>query len=319
LLTGRHGIFPCYEAFLPIVDGMMNQYAKFLKTSLEVPWRKPISSLNYLLTSEAWRQEHNGYSHQGPGFINNLLTKKGHTYRIYLPPDANCLIYTIEQCLTVTDMINVVIAGKQAMPQWLSRDEAQEHCRIGASIWRWASTNDGEDPQLLLACAGDNLTLETMAAADIFRREAPEWRVRVVNVTDLLVLGIPQKYPHGLDEDRFERLFPRGCPAIFNFHGYTAAIKQLLWERPQNERFDLNGYREEGTTTTPFDMHIHNRTSRYHLIIQGAQKIAAGNPKAAAKAEELIVRYERKIRDHGVFIRREGVDPPQIAEWKWAG
>ena len=318
LLTGRHGIFPCYEAFLPIVDGMMNQYAKFLKTSLEVPWRKPISSLNYLLTSEAWRQEHNGYSHQGPGFINNLLTKKGHTYRIYLPPDANCLIRTIEECLTVTDKINLVIAGKQPMPQWLSREEAKEHCRVGASVWRWASTNDGEDPEVLLACAGDNLTLETMAAADILRREAPGWRVRVVNVTDLLVLGIPQKYPHGLDEDRFERLFPVNCPTIFNFHGYTAAIKQLLWERRQNERFDLNGYREEGTTTTPFDMHIHNRTSRYHLVIQGAQKIAWRNPKASAKAEELIVRFERKIADHGKFIRREGVDPPEIAEWKWA-
>ncbi len=317
LLTGRHGIFPCYEAFLPIVDGMMNQYAKFLKSSLEVPWRKPISSLNYLLTSEAWRQEHNGYSHQGPGFINNLLTKKGHTYRIYLPPDANCLIYTMEQCLIVTDMINLVIAGKQPMPQWLTREEAKEHCRVGASIWRWASTNDGEGPELVLACAGDNLTLETMAAADILRREAPEWRIRVVNVTDLLVLGIPQKYPHGLDGERFERLFPLGCPVIFNFHGYTAALKQLLWERAQNERFDLNGYREEGTTTTPFDMHIHNRTSRYHLVIQGGQKIASRNPKASAKAEELIVKYERKIADHGVFIRCEGVDPAEIAEWQW--
>ena len=318
LLTGRHGIFPCYEAFLPIVDGMMNQYAKFLKTSLEIPWRKPISSLNYLLTSEAWRQEHNGYSHQGPGFINNLLTKKGHTYRIYLPPDANCLIYTIEQCLTVTDKINLVIAGKQPMPQWLTREEAKDHCRVGASIWRWASTNEGEDPELVLACAGDNLTLETMAAGEILRREANEWRVRVVNVTDLLVLGIPQKYPHGLEEERFQRLFPLGCPVIFNFHGYTAAIKQMLWERPQNERFDLNGYREEGTTTTPFDMHIHNRTSRYHLVIQGAQKIAACNLKAGAKAEELIVKYERKIVDHGLFIRREGIDPPEIADWKWA-
>ena len=317
LLTGRHGIFPCYEAFLPIVDGMMNQFAKFLKTSLEVPWRKPISSLNYLLTSEAWRQEHNGYSHQGPGFINNLLTKKGHTYRIYLPPDANCLIRTIEKCLTVTDRINLVIAGKQPMPQWLTRDEAEEHCRVGATLWRWASTNEGEDPELVLACSGDNLTLETMAAADILRREAPEWRVRVVNVTDLLVLGIPQKYPYGLDAERFERLFPVDCPTIYNFHGYTAAIKQLLWERRENSRFDLNGYREEGTTTTPFDMHIHNRTSRYHLVIQGAQKIAWRNPKTSAKAEELIGRFERKIADHGKFIGREGVDPPEIARWKW--
>ncbi len=317
LLTGRHGVFPCYEAFLPIVDGMMNQYAKFLKSSLEVPWREPISSLNYLLTSEAWRQEHNGYSHQGPGFINNLLTKKGHTYRIYLPPDANCLIYTMDHCLKVTNYINLVIAGKQPMPQWLSMEEAEEHCRVGASVWRWASNNDGEDPELVLACSGDNLTLEVMAAADLFRREVPEWRIRVVNVTDLLVLGIPQKYPHGLDENRFQRLFPLDCPVIFNFHGYTAAIKQLLWERPQNERFDLNGYREEGTTTTPFDMHIHNRTSRYHLVIQGAQKVSKRNPKAAAKAEDLIVKYERKIADHGLFIQREGIDPPEIANWTW--
>lgn len=317
LLTGRHGLFPCYEAFVAIVDGMMNQYAKFLKSSLEIPWRKPISSLNYLLTSEAWRQEHNGYSHQGPGFINNLLTKKGHTYRIYLPPDANCLIYTMDYCFRVTDHINLLIASKQPMPQWLSREEAREHCRVGASIWRWASANDGEDPELVLACAGDNLTLEAMAAADLFRREVPDWRVRVVNVTDLLVLGIPQKYPHGLEEDRFQRLFPLDCPVIFNFHGYTAAIKQLLWERPQNERFDINGYREEGTTTTPFDMHIHNRTSRYHLVIQGAQKMAARNPKVAARAEELIVKYERKIADHNLFIQREGVDPPEIASWTW--
>ncbi|MGH7771442.1 MAG: phosphoketolase family protein [Candidatus Binatia bacterium] len=317
LLTGRHGVFPCYEAFLPIVDGMMNQYAKFLKSSLEVSWREPISSLNYLLTSEAWRQEHNGYSHQGPGFINNLLTKKGHTYRIYLPPDANCLIYTMDHCLRVTDYINLVIAGKQPMPQWLTREEAREHCRVGASVWRWASTNDGEDPELVLACSGDNLTLEVMAAADLFRREVPDWRVRVVNITDLLVLGIPQKYPHGLDEGRFQRLFPPDCPVIFNFHGYTAAIKQLLWERPQNERFDINGYREEGTTTTPFDMHIFNRTSRYHLVIQGAQKVSKRNPKAAAKAEDLIVKYERKIADHGLFIQREGIDPPEIANWTW--
>ena len=317
LLTGRHGLFPCYEAFLPIVDGMMNQYAKFLKSSLEVPWRKSISSLNYLLTSAAWRQEHNGYSHQGPGFINNLLTKKGHTYRIYLPPDANCLLVTMEQCFTVTDHINLVIAGKQPMPQWLSMEEAIEHCRVGASIWRWASTNNGEEPEIVLACSGDALTLEVMAAADLLRKEVPAWRVRVVNVTDLLVLGIPQKYPHGLEEDRFQRLFPLGCPVIFNFHGYTAAIKQLCWERPGNDRFDLNGYREEGTTTTPFAMQICNRTSRYHLVIQAAQKLARKSPAFAAQAEALIIKYERKISDHQVFISKHGTDPTDIADWRW--
>lgn len=317
LLTGRHGLFPCYEAFLPIVDGMMNQYAKFLKASLEVPWREPISSLNYLLTSESWRQDHNGYSHQGPGFINNLLTKKGHTYGIYLPPDANCLLYTMEHCLTSTNTINLVIISKQPMPQWLPLDEAREHCRVGASIWRWASTADGEDPEIVLACCGANLTLEAIAAADLLRQEVPSWRIRVVNVTDLLVLGVPEKYPHGLDKERFQRLFPLDCPVIMNFHGYTAAIKQLLWERPGNERFDINGYREEGTTTTPFDMQVRNRTSRYHLVIQTAQKMAACYPRRAAQAEALITKYERKLMDHRLFIRNEGADPPEITDWRW--
>ena len=319
LLTGRHGLFPCYEAFVHIVDGMMNQYAKFLKSSLEVPWRLPISSLNYLLTSEAWRQEHNGYSHQGPGFINNLMTKKGHIYRIYLPPDANTLLVTMEHCLAVTNFINLIIAGKQPMPQWLSLDEARDHCRVGASIWRWASTNDGEDPEVLIACCGDNLTLEALAAVQILREEAPDWRVRVVNVTDLLVLGIPQKYPHGLDDKRFHRLFPLDCHVVFNFHGYTAAIKQVLWERPRNERFDINGYREEGTTTTPFDMQVRNRTSRYHVVIQAAQKVANRDPKRATRAEALTVRYERKLADHRLYIERHGMDPREITDWRWNG
>ena len=317
LLTGRHGLFPCYEAFIAIVDGMMNQYAKFLKSSYEVPWRKPFSSLNYLLTSEAWRQEHNGYSHQGPGFINNLLTKKGYTYRIYFPPDANTLLCTMHGALASTGKINLVIAGKQPMPQWLSWEEASEHCRVGASIWPWASTYRGESPDLVLACCGDNMTLETVAAADLLRRAAPGWRVRVVNVTDLLVLGIPQKYPGGLDADRFERLFPRDVPVIFNFHGFTAAIKQMFWERPQNDRIDINGYREEGTTTTPFDMHVANRTSRYHVVIQAAQKMARRRPAVAAEAEALVVEYEGKLAAHRSYIGEHGMDPPEIADWSW--
>lgn len=317
LLTGRHGIFSCYEAFVPIVDGMMNQYAKFLKTSREVAWRKPISSLNYLLTSEAWRQDHNGYSHQGPGFINNLLTKKGHTYRIYLPPDANSLLSTMDHCLRSTDYINLVIAGKQPMHQWLTMEEAIEHCRVGASVWRWASTSDGEDPQVLLACCGDNLALETLAAAQILREEAPAWRVRVVNVTDLLTLGIPQKYPHGLDEDRFARIFPIDCPVIFNFHGYTAALKQLFWERPGDDRFDINGFREEGSTTTPFDMHVRNKTSRYHVVMQAAEKIARRHPGVASRAEEIFREYESKIAAHREFVVENGIDPPEISDWSW--
>ncbi len=317
LLTGRHGLFPCYEAFIPIIDGMMNQYAKFLKASGEVSWRKPVSSLNYLLTSEAWRQDHNGFSHQGPGFINNLLTKKGHTYRIYLPPDANSLLSTIDHCLRSVNYINLVIAGKQPMAQWLSLPEAVEHCRLGASIWRWASTNGGEDPQVVLAACGDNMTIEVLAAASLLRSEAPDWRVRVVNVTDLVALGIPQKYAHGLTEDRFQRLFPLAVPVVFNFHGYTAAIKQLCWERPGNERFDVNGYREEGSTTTPFDMHVRNRTSRYHIVIQAAEKIAARTPSSAARAEEIVRAYEEKVRRHRPYVSDHGVDPPEVANWKW--
>ena len=317
LLTGRHGLFPCYEAFLPIVDGMMNQYAKFLKASSEVPWRAPVASLNYLLTSEAWRQDHNGFSHQGPGFINNLLTKKGETYRIYLPPDANSLLSTMDHCLRSTNYINVVIAGKQPMPQWLTMEEAIEHCRLGASVWRWASSHEGEDPEIVLAACGDNLTMEALAAAAILRERAPDWRVRVVNVTDLLALGIPQKYPHGFDEDRFQRLFPLDVPVVFNFHGYTAAIKQLCWERPGSQRFDVNGYREEGSTTTPFDMMVRNRTSRYHLVIQAAQKIAKRRPSTAARAEEIVREHERKLREHTDYVVERGVDPPEIADWAW--
>ena len=319
LLTGRHGLFPCYEAFLPIVDGMTNQYAKFLKSSLEVPWRGEISSLNYILTSESWRQDHNGYSHQGPGFINNVLTKKGHTYRVHLPPDANCLVSMVDHCLRRTNLINLIIAGKHPMPQWLSMDEATEHCRAGMSIWRWASTYDGEDPHVVLCGCGDNLTLEVMAAAQILREEAPDWRVRVVNVTRLLVLGIPQKYPPGTEEKQFQRIFPPDCPVVFNFHGYTAGIKQLLWERPESHRFDINGYREEGTTTTPFAMQVMNRTSRYHVVIQAAEKIAASHPAVAASAEELVRRYQRRLREHDRFIRVEGIDPAEITDWQWRG
>ncbi|CAG1065776.1 xylulose-5-phosphate/fructose-6-phosphate phosphoketolase [uncultured bacterium] len=317
LLTGRHGIFPCYEAFLQIVDGMINQYSKFLKSALEVEWRKPISSLNFILTSEAWRQDQNGYSHQGPGFINNMLTKKGYIYRIYLPPDANTLLCTMYDCLASTDRINLVIASKQPMVQWLTMAEAMENCRAGIAIWQWASTNNGEDPELVLAASGNNLTLEVMAAAQILREEAPDWKIRVVNVIDILVLGIPQKYPGGLDEARFQRIFPVDCPVLFNFHGYTAAIKQLVWERPGNDRFTVNGYREEGTTTTPFDMHVRNRTSRYHLVMQAAERIAMHSPSKAVAAEKLVMKYSKKLLDHRAYIDQYGVDPAEITDWEW--
>ncbi len=319
LLTGRHGIFPCYEAFLPIVDGMINQYAKFLKTSLEVPWREPVSSLNYLLTSEAWRQEHNGYSHQGPGFINNVLTKKGYTYHMYFPPDANTLLHTMARCLAETDSINLIVAGKQMMPQWLDMAEARAHLLVGASIWDWASTDGGESPDIVLASCGDSVTLETMAAIDLLGEVAPEWRIRMVNIVDLMSVGVPEKYPHGLAQDRFQRIFPLECPVILNFHGYTAAIKQLLWEREEAVRFEINGYREEGTTTTPFDMHVRNRTSRYHLVIQAARRLARIKPATAAHAEAIISDFESRLEHHRIYIRAHGIDAPEVRGWTWRG
>jgi xylulose-5-phosphate/fructose-6-phosphate phosphoketolase len=283
LLSGRHGLFPCYEAFAPIVDSMLNQYAKFLKVSAEISWRRPVSSLTYLLSSEGWRQDHNGYSHQGPGFINNLLTKKARHVRIYLPPDTNCLLSTIDHCLTSTDKIILVIASKQPMPQWLSMPEADEHCRNGASIWRWASTREGEEPEVVLASAGVYPTQEVMAAAWLLRREVPGLRVRVVNVTDLLILEPESHHPHGLTQAAFEGLFTRDKPVIFNFHGYPEAVEQLLFHRlGAFPRFQINGYIEEGTTTTPFDLFVQNRASRYHVLMQ-AVRAAAGSSAHVAE------------------------------------
>lgn len=318
LLTGRHGLFPCYEAFAPIVDSMMNQFAKFLKVSSEISWRKPVSSLTYLLTSEGWRQDHNGYSHQGPGFINNLLTRKAQQARIYLPPDTNCLLSTVDHCLTSTDKINLVIASKQSMPQWLSIEDAIEHCRLGASIWRWASTANGENPDIVLAAAGVYLTAEVMAAAALLRQEWPELRVRVVNVTDLLILEPNTYHPHGLSQAKFDELFTADRPVIFNFHGYPGAVKQLLFNRADAaNRFQINGYIEEGTTTTPFDMMVVNKASRFHIIIQTAQAVALNNPAQANRAQALIAQYENKLAEHRSYIKEHGADLPEIENWQW--
>ncbi|HEX8844705.1 MAG TPA: phosphoketolase family protein [Pyrinomonadaceae bacterium] len=315
LLTGRHGLFPCYEAFAPIVDSMMNQYAKFLKVSAEIEWRKPVSSFTYLLSSEGWRQDHNGYSHQGPGFINNLLTKKAQHVRIYLPPDTNCLLSTVDHCLTSTDKINLVIASKQLMPQWLSVEDAVEHCRRGASVWRWASTHDGEDPEVVLAAAGVYPTNEMMAAAALLREELPRLRVRVVNVTDLLILELESFHPHGLTQAAFDDLFTADKSVIFNFHGYPMAVKQLLFNRPAFPRFQINGYIEEGTTTTPFDLFVQNRASRYHVLMQVVRAVSKTDAQVAAQADRIIARYEQKLAAHHAYIRAHGVDMPEVTEW----
>ena len=314
LLTGRHGLFPCYEAFVAIIDSMVNQFSKFLKQAKEIPWRVPISSLNYLLTSEGWRQDHNGFSHQMPGFIDELITKKASMVRIYLPPDANCLLQTMDHVLWSTNYINLVIANKQPELQWLTKEQALDHCRRGASIWTWASTDDGANPDLVMAAAGDLTTLEMMAAVWLLKRDAPELRVRVVNVTDLMVLDTQAEHPHGLTEEAFEALFTADRTVIFNFHGYPQAVRALLFERLNVARFQTNGYREEGTTTTPLDMMIRNGTSRYDLVMQAVQ---ASSRIAPNKVVAILEKYQRKLKEHRAYIVEHQDDPPEIKEWTW--
>ena len=318
LLTGRYGLFPSYEAFLNIVVSMMDQYSKFLKMSQEIPWRLPVASLNYLESSTLWRQEHNGFSHQSPGLINDILNRKAQVSRVYLPPDANCLISTVDHCLRSNDYVNLIIANKPPMPQWLSMEDAIAHCRAGASIWSWASTDDGLDPDVVLVGIGDTPTLEVMAAAHILRNEMPELRVRVVNVTDLFILEKDTDHPHGLDDEMFEALFTQDSPVIVNFHGYPSAVKQLLFGRQHIRRFHIHGYQEEGTTTTPFDMSVRNDTSRYHIIKQTIRLASARNPRVAVRASERVHHYEYVLVAFRRFIQENGVDPEEITNWQWS-
>jgi xylulose-5-phosphate/fructose-6-phosphate phosphoketolase len=318
LLTGRYGLFPSYEAFLNIIVSMMDQYSKFLKMSQELPWRLPVASLNYLETSTLWRQEHNGFSHQSPGLINDILNRKAQVSRVYLPPDANCLISTVDHCLRSKEYVNLVIANKPPMPQWLSMEDAIAHCRAGASIWQWASIDEGINPDVVLVGIGDNPTLEVMAAAHILRNDMPELRVRVVNVTDLFILEKETAHPHGLDDEMFEALFTADAPVIVNFHGYPSAVKQLLFGRNHTQRFHIHGYQEEGTTTTPFDMNVRNGTSRYHLITQAIRLAATRNPRVAVRASERVHHYEYILVDFRRFIQENGVDPEEISNWQWS-
>jgi len=317
LLTGRYGLFPSYEAFLGIITTMMDQYAKFIKLSKEFDWRLPVASLNYLETSTLWRQEHNGFSHQNPAFINSVLDKQPDSARVYLPPDANCLVSTIDHCLHSKGYVNLIVANKNPMPQWLSMEEAIAHCRAGASVWQWASTDRGINPDIVLVGIGDSQTLEVMAAAHILRSELPGLRVRVVNITDLLVLEEKSTHPHGLDTEMFEALFTPDRPVIINFHGYPSVVKQLLFRRKNVGRFHINGYQEEGTTTTPFDMQVRNRTSRYHLIIQAIRLSASHNPSVAVSASDRVHHYEYELKEHRRFIQEHGDDPSEIANWQW--
>lgn len=314
LLTGRHGVFACYEAFIPIIDSMMNQYAKWLKVSRETAWRQPIASLNYLLTSHVWRQDHNGYSHQVPSFIDNLLNKKADIARIYLPPDTNCLLSMMDHCLKSRDYVNLIVANKQAAPQWLDMKSAVAHCARGASVWHWASEDHG-DPDIILAAAGDVPTEEVMAATELLRQEIPELRVRVVNVIDLFALASKGDHPHGLSDQTFKEIFMEEKPVVFAFHGYPRVIHDLVHHRPNPERFHVRGYIEEGRTTTPFDMLALNKISRYHLVMAAMQ----WQTRFKDKTDEIVEKYEKLLIKHREFIRTHGEDMPEITGWRWSG
>ncbi|MBP1849387.1 phosphoketolase family protein [Rhizobium halophytocola] len=317
LLTGRHGLFSCYEAFIHIIDSMLNQHAKWLKVSAGLPWRKPIASLNYLLTSHVWRQDHNGFSHQDPGFIDLVANKKADTVRIYLPPDANTLLWVGDHCLKTWNRINVIVAGKQPEPQWLSMDEAIRHCEAGVGIWSWAGTEttDGLSPDVVMACAGDVPTLETLAAVDLLRTAIPELRIRVVNVVDLMSLQSREQHPHGLADAEFDRLFTTDRPVIFAYHGYPHLIHRLTYKRTNHRNIHVKGFIEEGTTTTPFDMAVLNELDRFHLAIEAIERV----PGLKEKAGPALGALRDKLAEHSRHVRSFGEDMAEIRNWRWTG
>jgi len=314
LLTGRHGLFSCYEAFIHIVDSMFNQHAKWLKTtSTEIPWRRPIASLNYLLTSHVWRQDHNGFSHQDPGFIDHVVNKKGNVIRVYLPPDANCLLYVTDKVLRSRNRVNVIVAGKQLSPQWLDMDAAIHHCSTGIGIWKWASNDEGAEPDVVMACAGDVPTLETLAAVDLIRRLLPDLRVRVVNVVDLMTLQPREEHPNGLTDKEFDSLFTTDKPILFAYHGYPWLIHRLTYRRTNHDNLHVRGYKEEGTTTTPFDMVVRNDLDRFHLVNDVIDRV----PGLAAHGAYAKLALRDKLIDHRQYITLHGEDMPEVREWTW--
>lgn len=313
LLTGRHGLFSCYEAFIHIVDSMFNQHAKWLKVSSKLPWRQPVSSLNYLLTSHVWRQDHNGFSHQDPGFIDLVANKSADIVRVYLPPDANTLLCIGDHCLKTWDRVNVIVAGKQPEPQWLTMAEAEIHCKAGLGIWEWAGTEDGLDPDIVMACAGDVPTLETLAAVDHLRQVLPHLRIRVVNVVNLMSLQSPQQHPHGVSDAIFDSIFTRDRPVIFAYHGYPYLIHRLVYKRTNHPNFHVRGFIEEGTTTTPFDMAVMNELDRFHLAIEAIERL----PALKDKAGDHIATLRQKLAAHKAYVREHGEDMPDIRDWKW--
>ncbi len=312
LLTGRHGLFNCYEAFVHVVDSMFNQHAKWLKVSRELGWRRPVASLNYLLTSHVWRQDHNGFSHQDPGFIDHVVNKKADVIRVYLPPDVNCLLSVADHCLRSRDYVNVIVAGKQPEPAWLDIEAAVLHCTRGVGIWDWASSDDGE-PDVVLACAGDVPTLETLAATDLLRQHLPELRVRVVNVVDLMRLEPDSEHPHGLSDRDFDTLFTTDKPVLFAFHGYPWLIHRLTYRRANHRNLHVRGYKEEGTTTTPFDMVVRNDLDRFHLVIDVINRVPGLGQRAALVHQTML----DKRAEHREFTRAHGEDLPEVQSWAW--
>ncbi len=315
LLTGRHGLFSCYEAFVHIVDSMFNQHAKWLNTTRHIPWRAPIASLNYLLTSHVWRQDHNGNSHQDPGFIDHVVNKKADVVRVYLPPDTNTLLSVADHCLRSRNYVNVIIAGKQPSPQWLDIHSAAAHCEAGLGLWKWASTAEGTDPEVVIACAGDVPTLEALAATSILRERLPDLRVRFINVVDLMTLQPQHEHPHGLSDDAFDGLFTKDKPIVFAFHGYPWLIHRLAYRRTNHANLHVRGYKEEGTTTTPFDMTVINDLDRFHLVLDVLNRV----PRLAdhTGAKDLGAWCRGRLVEHAEYIRANGDDMPDVRDWRW--
>jgi xylulose-5-phosphate/fructose-6-phosphate phosphoketolase len=315
LLSGRHGFFSCYEAFIHIVDSMFNQHAKWLKVCNEISWRRPVASLNYLLTSHVWRQDHNGFSHQDPGFLDVVVNKKADVIRVYLPPDANTLLSVADHCLRSRNYVNVIVAGKQPGLQYLDMDAAIKHCTAGIGIWEWASNDRGTEPDVVMACAGDVPTLETLAAVSLLRQHLPTLRVRVINVVNLMKLQPTREHPHGLSDREFDTLFTTDKPIIFAFHGYPWLIHRLTYRRTNHQNLHVRGYKEEGTTTTPFDMVVLNELDRFHLVADVIDRVPGLGP-TAAYAKQAI---RDKLIEHRQYIERHGEDMPEVREWTWGG